>query len=205
MRLRVAALSYYHARRPFAVRIDASAAPGSPAVDCFACSHPVRGVARLPAESKSAARPSATTPSVITAAGSPPCAAPDSSRAAITVPQYPTQLCAPVAVVEEDDEDEESFDTDDESMAMDDAESCNMSHLAQWPLAQPPSSFTYTSGTDLADELRVQGDMLQRVSAQQHFILEELTRMRSSRGMPPPPSMPPPPTQDVRIRATMVA
>ena len=47
------------------------------------------------------------------------------------------------------------------------------------------SSFTYTSGVDLREELKVQGDMLMRVSAQQRYILDELVTMRASRGLPP--------------------
>lgn len=47
------------------------------------------------------------------------------------------------------------------------------------------ASYTYTSGMDLCEELKVQGDMLLRVSAQQKFILDELTKMRASRGLLP--------------------
>ena len=50
-RIRVAALSYRHGRRPFAIRIDADALPGSGA-GCFACSPAIRSVARLPNEAK---------------------------------------------------------------------------------------------------------------------------------------------------------
>jgi hypothetical protein len=59
---------------------------------------------------------------------------------------------------------------------------------AHAPPAACPAAYTYTSHMDLVDELRVQGDMLQRVSAQQHFILSELARMG---GMPIPPSVQP--------------
>ena len=45
-------------------------------------------------------------------------------------------------------------------------------------------SFTYTSGMDLQQELAVQGDMLERVSAQQRYILDELHRMQASHGLP---------------------
>jgi len=63
------------------------------------------------------------------------------------------------------------------------------------PVSRGPP-YTYTSHMDLVDELQVQGDMIQRVSAQQHFILSELARMRSG-ALPPPAGM-----QPVRQAAT---
>ena len=78
------------------------------------------------------------------------------------------------------------------------------SHLA--PAQSGPNAataYTYTSRTDIADELRVQGRMLEDVSAQQQFIIGELARMRSTNGLPPPPPMPPPP--GVPYRAAMCA
>ena len=47
-----------------------------------------------------------------------------------------------------------------------------------------PLAHTYTSHMDLVDELQVQNDMLQRLSAQQRFILAELSKMRSGSGTP---------------------
>ena len=50
-RLRCAAQSYRHGRRKFCVRIEVDALPGSER-GCFACSAPIRAVARLPNEAK---------------------------------------------------------------------------------------------------------------------------------------------------------
>lgn len=72
-------------------------------------------------------------------------------------------------------------------------------------------SFTYTCGVNLHEELQVQGDMLQRVSAQQRFILDELVKMRASRGLPPHSSLPdgrsgsPLPHDGMPFRATTCA
>ena len=201
MRLRVAALSYYHARRPFAVRIDADVAPGAPP-GLFALSHPVRGVARLPAETKPATKPpSSATPSSAQspyAVAGPTMAAHAAASRAAPALQPPDRSCHPqmaVVAVLDGDDDDESFDTDDDENMLDDDEcpphACTSYGNVPYPgPAFPQQSYTYTSGADLADELRVQGDMLERVSAQQKFILDELTRMRSSHGEPPPSMLP---------------
>ena len=113
MRLRVAALSYYHARRPFAVRIDADVAPGAPP-GLFALSHPVRSVARLPAETKPATKPpSSATPSSAQspyAVAGPTMAAHAAASRAAPALQPPDRSCHPqmavVAVLDGDDNDE---------------------------------------------------------------------------------------------------
>jgi len=226
MRLKVSALSYYHARRLFAVRIDAHAAPGSRGA-CFACSHPVRGVARLPSDTKPATTKSAAPSSVTSPFAAPLGAAPPNGPGQPVVPSgsHPLgRICPPtmptVGVL--DDDNEESFDTDEDEdedggmdgmMVVDADEACvhhpghpgpHHSHLA--PAQSGPNAataYTYTSRTDIADELRVQGRMLEDVSAQQQFIIGELARMRSSNGLPPPPPMPPLP--GVPYRAAMCA
>lgn len=92
-------------------------------------------------------------------------------------------------------------DDDDESMVLDEM----LSPPPPCPAASRADSFTYTSGMDLQEELKVQGDMLQRVSDQQQYILDEIMRMRATRGMPgacPSGNLPPP---GAPFRAAMCA
>ena len=50
----------------------------------------------------------------------------------------------------------------------------------------PTHSDAHAQRDRLVDELKMHGAMLQRVGAQQRYILDEILRIRSSRGQPTP-------------------
>lgn len=129
-KLRVTALSYHHNRRTFAIRIDADPAPGSTHPGCFACSPPIRSVARLPnAEHKSVPMTTTSLPVASALAPAPaeptvmvmPASAgamntpgpasgsqPPSSAYGDSTPTQPVRICPPmVAVVAEEPEGED--------------------------------------------------------------------------------------------------
>lgn len=209
-RMRVTALSYHHSRRAFAVRIDADALPGSTS-PTFACSHPIKAVARLPNEQPKAhvkggtpattatatalpadatiqqaatCRPSDTTIDQI--ASGPP--APTVPLAAAQPPNLARLRSPAVPTVENDDEEGEVVGYDEENDCYMMVEEDDIAIPADGSVAsslasgRPTNAYhTFTSHMDLLDELKVQGDMLNHMHAQQRFIIDELTSIRASR------------------------
>jgi len=185
-RPKVAALSYHHGRRSFAVRVEADLIfPGATAsTPVFACSPPIRGVARLPNEPKTA-NGSRITPAQGTHGngvsqcgdGAPPAAdweRPSSADICVVAENVDGE-------VDEVDEDDEFRFENDAQMMKDDG----CSSLAPVPVTSGGGSFTYTSHMNLLDELQVQQNMLAHVNAQQQYMLNELAKLGSR---PPPPA-----------------
>jgi len=207
-RLRVAALSYRHGRRPFSIRVDADALPGG-ALGCFACSPAIRGVARLPNEAKPPV-PSVEKPHALshaeTAPSKPNLPSPAQSTTAVAPPLPPgcprppptptvhatARSTAPDATTGDATTDDVLMMDDDGTLSEEEEEDNDEEDAGAYDVGvavaaggRPGSHHIYTSGLSLVDELRVQGDMLQRVIAQQRFILGEMSRINAHKSAAP--------------------
>lgn len=204
LRLRIAALSYNHNRRAFAVRIEADELPGGRS-RVSAMSAPLRSVARLPNATASArvtaepntagaAQPqpqhcSTSTPMDLAGRTHPvPPAIP-------TVPIVYRPSVGPIVVDAADLDDEAGWETDDDD---DIAMGCHGS------LGAPPPPNSASEGRSmgderaaararsllgppppplqpcLLDELRAQGELLQLALSQQQRIMSEMRMLQAS-------------------------